>query len=172
MKLKPIACLQDLTLGLRKAYMEIMKNYRRSIIQYRVRKAIALLIKNDTFLLQCNVNERSISHELAEYLQAEFQEWHVDCEYNRDHDLTKQLNLPTDECRIDDTEAKTVFPDIIVHHRNNNANLLVIEVKKSSNPDNGAFDRRKLKAFVGPPFSYQHGLFLKLPAGGLDMAEP
>ena len=66
---------------------------------------------------------------------------------------------------MDDTEAKTVFPDIIVHQRNKGENLQVIEVKKSSNPDDGDFDRRKLAAFVRPPFSYQHGLFLRLKVG-------
>lgn len=133
-------------------------------------KAINLFIKHDSFLLQRNVNERSLSHKLAEYLQGEFQGWHVDCEYNRDHDLTKRLKVPKGTTPIDDTEGKTVFPDIIVHHRNNNDNLLVIEVKKSSNPDNGDFDRKKLEAFVKPPFSYQYGLFLKLNVVGTEMA--
>jgi hypothetical protein len=155
----------------RLAYVGIMKTYNRSFIESRVKKVINLLIKHDPFLLQSNVNERSISHKLAEYLQGEFQEWHVDCEYNRDHDLTKRLQVPTNTPRIDDTEAKTVFPDIIVHHRNEKENLLVIEVKKSSNSDNGDFDRKKLEAFVKPPFSYRYGLFLKLNVGGLDMAD-
>ncbi|MDT3778260.1 hypothetical protein PJI16_11900 [Nitrospira sp. MA-1] len=134
-------------------------------------KAINLLIRQDAFLLQCNVNERSMSHKLAEYLQKEFRKWHVDCEYNRDHDLTKKLVVPNGTTRIDDTEAKTVFPDIIVHHRNENSNLLVIEVKKTSNPDNGNFDRRKLEEFIKPPFNYQYGLFLRLNVGVSDMAD-
>jgi hypothetical protein len=142
-----------------------MKIYHRSVIESRVMKALNLLITHDAFLLQSNVNELSISHKLAEYLQVEFQGWQVDCEYNRDHDLTKQLDVPKDATRTDDTEAKTVFPDIIVHQRNKSENLLVIEVKKSSNPDDGDFDRRKLAAFVRPPFSYQHGLFLRLKVG-------
>jgi hypothetical protein len=34
--------------------------------------AINLLFKNDSFLLKESVNERSITHKLAEYLQQQF----------------------------------------------------------------------------------------------------
>lgn len=69
---------------------EIMQAFGRSLIESQVMNAINLLLQHDLFLLQSNVNERSLSHKLTEYLQGEFQGWHVDCEYNRDHDLTKR----------------------------------------------------------------------------------
>lgn len=53
-------------------------------VHKKVEKAINILSKNDAFLLEGNVNERSISHKLAEYLQQEFNDWNVDYEYNRD----------------------------------------------------------------------------------------
>ena len=45
--------------------------------------ALSELIERDSFLFEADANERSITHKLAEYLQAQFQDWNVDCEYNR-----------------------------------------------------------------------------------------
>ena len=48
------------------------------------------LRKLDKDLLDINVNERTITHKLAEYLQKHFPEFNVDCEYNR---YLKIINL-------------------------------------------------------------------------------
>ena len=41
-------------------------------------------LAQEGYLLEANVNERSLTHKLAEYLQAVVgPEWSVDCEYNR-----------------------------------------------------------------------------------------
>ncbi len=37
----------------------------------------------DNYLLDIMVNERTITHKLAEYLQEHIPEYNVDCEYNR-----------------------------------------------------------------------------------------
>jgi hypothetical protein len=101
-----------------------------------VHRAIATLLAEDQYLLVNDVNERSITHKLADYLQREFPDTNVDCEYNKNHDDTKRLRLPPKtDIRSDDLDAHTVFPDIIVHKRNTDENLLVIEVKKSTNPE-------------------------------------
>ncbi len=144
--------------------------YSKDQIEQKVNRAIKFLLKNDLVLLQHDVNERSISHKLAEYLQTEFCEWNVDCEYNRNHDKLKSLKLPKRKSPLNDTAARTVFPDIIVHHRDTNYNLLVIEVKKSTSHDNSAFDQQKLNAFI-KELHYQHGLFLKFSTGKLDNSQ-
>jgi hypothetical protein len=142
----------------------------RSEIENNVIAAINILLERDSFLLQNNVNERSISHKLAEYLQTRFESWNVDCEYNRSHNVRKELHV-TDEARsLDDTEAKTVFPDIIIHIRNTSNNLLVIEIKKTTSSENAAFDKRKLAAFVRHPFSYKYGLFIRFTTGQRDVS--
>lgn len=129
-----------------------------------LRQALDLLVQRDHELFELNVNERSLTHKLAEYLQPLFPDWHVDCEYNRKgHDDTKSLNLPVDEIDSDDTEARTVFPDIIVHRRGIPDNFLVIEVKKSNNP-NRARDYQKLEAFKSQ-LGYQHAAFVELFVG-------
>ena len=106
-----------------------------------------MVLRRDIDLLRLDVNERAITHRLAMYLQEEFSEWDVDCEYNRDHDQVKRIRFPEGGCRPDDTNAKTVFPDVIVHRRNTDQNLLVIEVKKDSNTEGDAYDLEKLRAF-------------------------
>ena len=90
-------------------------------IKEKIERAIRMLLKNDLFLLMNNLEELTISHKLAEYLQQEFPDWHVDVEYNRNKEQLKRL------------EEELFRPDIIVHIRNTNNNLLAVEIKKSNN---------------------------------------
>jgi hypothetical protein len=133
-------------------------------VEDRLRKAIARLLEEDRFLLVNNVNERSISHKLAEHLQVQFSEWHVDCEYNRNHESIKTLKREMPNMSADDTEAQTVYPDIIVHHRDTDQNLLVIEIKKSSNPDNRNRDLKKLRSFISQ-LRYTYAAFIEFATG-------
>jgi hypothetical protein len=106
------------------------------------------LLPNDRLILfgsqARKVNERSLTHKYAEYLQEEFPEWNVDCEYNRDgHDTKKIISYIR---KIDNENARTVYPDIIIHHRGTKNNLVVIEAKKDNfNGDN--LDVQKLEAY-------------------------
>lgn len=137
-------------------------------IQQKVQKALECLLIHDRYLLENNVNERSISHKPACYLQIEFgRDWDVDCEYNRDHDITKELQARPKLIGDNDTTAKTVFPDIIVHHRGKEDNLLVIEMKKTISIQESSrnFDLHKLQAFQGERFHYCHTLYLQLKTG-------
>lgn len=97
-------------------------------IQQKIKNAIERLFIRDHYLLEHNVNERSISHKLALYLQVEFGEaWNVDCEYNRSNQYVKKLLIiGPKHIRLDDMDAKTVYPDIIVHRCGKEDNLLVI----------------------------------------------
>lgn len=109
------------------------------------------------------LNERTIMHKLAEYLQQEFKDWNVDCEYNRDYEkYIKKIPRWNDECckkpKIDD-EAKTVFPDIIIHHRESRDNLIIIEAKKSASEKNRQCDIDKLEMFVNE-LEYKFGIFI------------
>ena len=142
-------------------------NYNKKEIVRKICIAIELLFKNEAFLLEKDVNERSISHKLAEHIQTQFPEWHVDCEYNRMKSrkmdkkyITKTLNLPITNLRSEDTDTKTVYPDIVVHKRGTDSNLLAIEIKKKSNNASKDFDYKKLKAFTSQ-LRYTFGLFIE-----------
>jgi hypothetical protein len=126
------------------------------------------LPRNPAYLFETDVNERSISHKFASYLQEEFEGWDVDCEYNRDHDdpkLLKLLKVSTLGVKPDDVQARTVYPDIIVHHRGTEDNLLVIEIKKTSNQLSNDFDIQKLEEYKRQ-LGYIYALFLRFNTGG------
>ncbi len=110
------------------------------------------------------MNERSIAHKLTNYLQAEFLGWEVDCEHNRNHDNPKTLPLQRKKVSNDDLHACTVFPNIIVRHRNTDSNLLVIEIKKSTNTSSASWDKQKLSAFK-KVLGYKFAIFLRLETG-------
>ena len=133
-------------------------------VQKKVKTALRLLRELDSFLLEADTNERTISHKLAEYLQKEFPDYNVDCEYNRHgYDIKKlgNLKVPNGNLSWDEPEAKTIFPDIIVHKRNTDENnFLVIEIKKSSNKKGLQFDIEKLVALTAEEYQYRFGLFL------------
>lgn len=132
--------------------------------------AIARLIAVDAYLLQADVNERSITHRLAMYLQDEFPEWHVDCEYNRDgHETKRVTGLPgRTAAGPEDTDGSRVFPDIIVHRRDSEDNLLVIEAKKASSRVPLDHDRLKLRAYH-EQLRYRYAALLTLDGDTLDV---
>jgi len=57
-----------------------MKYPTKEELKQKVARAIDRLFRRDESLFKLDVNERSISHRLAAYLQDEFgDEWDVDC---------------------------------------------------------------------------------------------
>ena len=151
-----------------------MASYQKEEIEKLLRKGLALLYKNDYFLISHDVNERSISHKLAGYLQTLFPELHVDCEYNKigkrtidGKNLSKKMDWsPREQVETDDTNGKTVYPDIIIHTRGiRSQNLLVVEVKKSINRNNEkrTKDYQKLFHFItDSKFKYKYAAFIDL----------
>ncbi|MCA9444359.1 MAG: hypothetical protein KC964_26445 [Candidatus Omnitrophica bacterium] len=135
-------------------------------ICHRVALALRMMRDDEADLIEMDANERSITHRFAVHLESQFEGWNVDCEYNRDcseEDYIKRLPVhQTDEIKPNDDEAKTVFPDIIVHKRNQKHNLLVIEMKKTGRRS-PSIDESKLKAFTGLDFAYRLGILLMIP---------
>lgn len=125
------------------------------------------LKQEDSDLLRYNVNKRSITHQLAVYLREEIDDgWDVDVEYNRvgDNEASKVVSMKCLESKIPDNkdpkdlDAKTVYPDVVVHSRGEpNKNLLVIEAKKSGR--SGEYDREKLTAYK-QELKYEYGVFV------------
>ena len=146
-------------------------------IKKKVEYSMSILREKDQDLLDVDVNERSITHKLGEYLQKQFLEYNVDCEYNRYEDTTKRIRSiknrsldisKLEKCQIEeliweDKNALTIYPDIIIHKRKSpHKNLLVIEVKKSSNETDEDFDVEKIKELMEIPYKYKFGLFLRI----------
>jgi hypothetical protein len=119
------------------------------IVRRRLEAALEKLVREDEYLLVNDLSERCIASRLAMYLQAEFNEYSVDAEYNRAGDIPKRLGLP-EECdgyRNERTD-RLVVPDVVVHQRGpEGPNILVLEVKKTTNTSARRCDLARIHAF-------------------------
>lgn len=61
------------------------------VLNYRIKIGLKALFINDDYLLENNLNERTITHKLAEYYQKLFPNWNVDCEFNRNLGHIKKI---------------------------------------------------------------------------------
>ena len=128
--------------------------------------ALEKLLTADSYLLEVDANERSISHRFGMYLQQELPEYSDDCEYNRDGVEPKRIGYLDLHPDAEDTESKTVFPDIVAHVRGQKQNYLVVEFKKSSNTVDRAVDFQKLRGYKSDDrLNYEHALFIELTVG-------
>lgn len=140
-----------------------------------VSNAIHSFLRKEGTLLAIDINERSLTHKLAEHLQSVFGEWDVDCEYNRDINDVKRLPSPT-VTNTADTEGSTIYPDIVVHQRRQPNNMLVIEVKKTGSrilDDAVRRDIEKLKGLTSTTGQYQYrcGIYLYIDCAGRRISE-
>lgn len=136
-------------------------------------KGIKELYTKDKVLLDSkyNINERTITHRLALHLTSCFSDYDVDCEYNRmagkngfftEGDYwAKTVNLSDEPIPGDEQEAKTVFPDIIIHKRKRPTNLAIIEVKMQWKNRKKDFDKKKLRAYKAD-LKYNYAVFLEI----------
>jgi hypothetical protein len=154
----------------------------------KINIAIRVLFSNDYYLLRHDLNEKSITHKLAEHLQQLFLGFNVDCEYNGDidkgeygrkrisvlkRDLEERNLLKDREVEEVDNELanRPVFPDIIIHKRGTNSdNMCIIEVKKSTSTVSADYDEIKLKAYTSSDYGnglrYKIGVFILFNTGG------
>lgn len=135
-------------------------------IKSKIQSAIDSLLANDSILLENDTAERTITGRLAIYIQEQFQEWNVDCEYNRNlHDVKRLKEI----CNPSDSEnGSSVYPDIIIHKRMTEENFIVVEVKKTTNSNTDNCDKKKLEAFKNE-LGYKHGLFIRFKTGMQDI---
>jgi len=129
-----------------------------------IKKCCFTLFEKQPKLLSKNfdVNERTISAELSNVISQYFNDYEVNCEYNRmtdENGLQIPKRIILDEGNIN---PELVYPDIIVHRQEDSEhNLLVIELKINWKSDKKNFDYEKLKAFTSQ-LNYKYGLYLEL----------
>jgi hypothetical protein len=129
--------------------------------------ALERLLSDDDHLLRVDANERSITFRFAMYLQAELPNHDVDWEYNRTGVDPKRIDaLYFGDAPADDTDGRTVYPDVIAHTRGTQANHLVVEFKKSSSAVDRQVDFQKLRGYKGDErLRYEHALFIEMTVG-------
>lgn len=141
-------------------------NFTDRYIQDKLREAVGLLQREKPSLDFDIVHERSTSHRLAVHMETYFDGWNVDCEYNRDCALIKDLS----GVRVCDSQRATdrIIPDIIVHHRGRSGkvnNLLVVEIKKNIPKDLCDAKKLELLTDLSGHYQYQLGLYINIFKG-------
>lgn len=136
-------------------------------IKEKVIIALQCFYSNDAYLIEYQVAERALTHKLAEYLQKLFPDYNVDCEYNKVGDgdpkridllMKAQQDCPQD-CNKCAANKCVVFPDIIVHKRGRDENILVIEAKTAWSGQAQVNDYKKLQALIDSgEYHYQLGV--------------
>ena len=136
-------------------------------IKEKVIIALQCFYSNDAYLIEYQVAERALTHKLAEYLQKLFPDYNVDCEYNKVGDgdpkridllMAAQRDCPKD-CNKCAANKCVVFPDIIVHKRGRDENILVIEAKTAWSGQAQVNDYKKLQALIDSgEYHYQLGV--------------
>jgi hypothetical protein len=141
-------------------------------LRVRVLAALETLRYNDESLLELRCHERSVAGRLQIYLAGVFPAHDVDIEYNRHGVDTKKVPLGP-PCRQILSKDTIVIPDLIIHkRRDNDRNLLVIEVKMDDcTADKIDCDRSKLAA-IKSEFGYAHTLLLQFPSGQASHDRP
>ena len=135
-------------------------------MQTELNKVVAALREfyaHETWLLENDLGERTLTHRLARDIEKQFPGWEVDCNYDRLGERTLRLPHGT-IVSTDDHLAKSVYPDIVVHQREIPNNLLAVEVRKASNHQPVEHDHHKLRGLTDPHlwFAYRIGVLLVL----------
>jgi len=129
-------------------------------------EAIRETVGRDRYLFENNAGERTIAARLAISLQSRFKDWSVDSDYNRMRGhFPKKLDGLPEECtryrRKGEGREALAIPDVVVHRRGpDGPNLLVLELKKTTNSDKGECDRLRLHAFRSQ-LQYQYGALIQ-----------
>lgn len=138
-------------------------------------KAKNKFLKEEKEIIEIDVNERTLSARLMFHLQTlllndnlykeTYNFYSVDCEYNR-------MNKDMKKIIQEDNIVNLIYPDIILHKRNSNDNLIAIEMKKICSNNNEAKnkDRIKLKALTNSKgkndFHYILGVYFEVDTIG------
>ena len=138
----------------------------------RLTSAYSKVIAQDRHLLEVRANERSIAHRFAIYIEQCFPGFDVDCDYNKNLEDPKRAPAYAHKTRRG-RESDLVVPDIVVHRRNTDVNLVVIELKPTDTEEKCSAsnnliegkclcDRCKLKAIKGD-LVYDHAFYIVFP---------
>jgi hypothetical protein len=127
-----------------------------------VEKSVETLYDEEFKIISFDVGERTICACLAAILKRFVGQRSVHVEYNRRGVFPKDIELPNAAGNL---TQNRVFPDIIVHDPgHDDANLLVVEVKKTTNNVPDDLDVAKLK-LIKDQIRYDFAVFIRLPTG-------
>jgi hypothetical protein len=94
--------------------------------------AVRALLQNKD-LAYADPAERALVGRIRDLLHGQYAGWSIDLEWNRREDVIKRLRYGLCDDELIGKDA--IVPDLIVHRVGKRENLLVVEVKKSTNKD-------------------------------------
>ena len=140
-----------------------------------LKKSLNELYENDALLLKkdYDIHERTVCHRLAVYIERNLKsDFHVDVEYNRmrtsygSHDIGdvigKSLNWENSG-----EGSSFVYPDIIIHKRDTDQNLMDIEVKMAWKNQKKNLDYEKINMYINQ-LKYRFGVYIELSENQKD----
>lgn len=150
----------------------------------RLKRALSQFIAKEIELIRQDAHEEAISCAFIPYLREEFKDWpfHIDSQYNKrivnDELIKKQVKfllrhlpkskIPQNVPHDSETVVKSILADVIFHDRESPShNLLVIEIKKSTNTnrDDRDYDQLKLRVITKYELKYSFGAFVEFSTG-------
>lgn len=144
--------------------------YSKESIKNILEKSLDELFKKDNSIIfkSYDLHERSITHRLAVYIENHFigTSYTVDVEYNRMRNdygedvIGNEIGKRLDFEKYGKNSAN-VYPDIIVHQRKTNINLLEIEVKMNWKNSKREFDYMKINEYI-TQLNYKYGVYLEI----------
>ena len=125
---------------------------KRSEIIYDILiPSLQRLYEVDYFNICNGVSERNICARLAHHMENvmrendNYNDYFADVEYNRKNDGTTKCY--ENKLKV----SRRMISDLIVHKRNDEPNLLAVEMKRWDNHDKRKEDRERLKSVVSSP---------------------
>jgi hypothetical protein len=125
-------------------------------------ESLKILIQRDLGIINNKVKEECINHRLACYLEKLINEnpnnnlhYDVDLEYNKNYKNPKKIIVD------ENNNEKAIRPDIIIHKRDSNDNLIAFEIKKDYTNKN---DFQKIKGLVRQ-HNYSYGCLISYLPG-------
>lgn len=145
-------------------------NYSKQQLEQIIQASVTDLFNEQPMLFSINadINERTVSGELASKISNYIKGYHINCEYNRMTDeygnqIPKRIGLNPSE-----KNKSLVYPDIILHlQEDGNHNLLIIELKLAWKNQEKEKDIIKLNNYL-KELHYQYGLYLELSEEGIN----
>jgi hypothetical protein len=137
-----------------------------------IQRCVEKLYDKDNYLFDCKICERCLMFRLAYYLQLEFPDYFVDCEFNK-MGFNKYKAETKVEPNIQGIALKKMYTDIIIHKRNSNTqnNFICLEIKRTKRAIE--YDIKRLKMMTEDSgfvfkntnyiYAYDFGFLIYLP---------
>src|SRR3989304_9374327 len=127
----------------------------KEIVTEKINNCVNKLYNEDSYLFESGVCERCLMFRLAHYLQANFSDYFVDCEFNK-MGFNEYKHIDKVELNSLGNELKRMFADIIIHKRNSNVedNYVCLEIKRTRRAINN--DVRRLERMTNSR-GFKHG---------------